>query len=268
MTYLPYLEITTQIGCSVNCIKYCPQELIVKKLGGIKPLTLGAFKELISSVPSTVIIDFSGLSEAFQNPECPDMILYAHEKGHTITISSTLVGLSLDNAIRICSIPFGQFILHLPDAMGNAHIPITQNYKDVLTYVLTHVENIGVMNMGGMFHTCNIEDFARGKIVNPKKGRVTCQHLEVPGYQLMPNGDIIFCCGVRGLQGKIGSLYDSTYTELVAKHKGLSLVLQKKPDSFCHKCPYSSNYYVQKIELWKKQLLKRKTIIEFISEHI
>jgi hypothetical protein len=265
MTPQPYLEITTQIGCSVNCIRYCPQELIVKKLGGMKPLTLAAFKELISTVPTDIIIDFSGLSEVFQNPECPDMILYAHEKGHKITISSTLVGLSLENAVKICEIPIEQFVLHLPDAKGNANIPITQNYKEVLPYILTHVENILVMNMGGFFETCHIEDFARGKITKFKKGRVMCPHLEVPGYQLMPNGDVIFCCGLRGLRGKIGSLYDNTYSELAAKHEKLSLTFQKQPESFCHKCPYSYNYHLHKIVGWKERFFKGKSLVDFIG---
>ncbi len=265
MTDQPYLEITTQIGCAINCIKYCPQELIVKKLGGMKPLTLAAFKELIETVPPEVIVDFAGLSEVFQNPECPAMILYAYEKGHKIRVSTTLVGLQISDAVTLCEIPFVQFILHLPDAEGNAHIPITQNYQDVLTYVLTHVHNMEIMNMGGLFQTCHVEDLARGKIKTFKRGRVICSHLEVPGYQMMPNGDVIFCCSMRGLTEPIGSLYKNTYRELVEKHRGISLELQTQPKSICHKCPTAQNYHIQKLTRLKEKMLGGKTIMDFVS---
>jgi hypothetical protein len=237
----------------------------MKKLGGMKPLTLAAFKELITTVPIETLIDFAGLSEPFQNPECPDMILYAHQKGHKIKVSSTLTGLLLNDAMRLCEIPFVEFILHLPDSEGNAHIPITPNYQNTLTYILTHVSNIAVMNMGGKFHSNHVEDFARGKITTRKKGRMICAALEAPCYQLMPNGDVIFCCSVRGLTGKVGSLYESTYPELAAKHKKISLRLQKDPESFCHKCPTSNNYHIMKILKWKDRLLRGKNIIQTLS---
>jgi hypothetical protein len=58
-------EITTQNGCSVQCLKYCPQELITSRYKGKRHLSLEVFKQFISTVPSSVQITFAGFVELF-----------------------------------------------------------------------------------------------------------------------------------------------------------------------------------------------------------
>jgi len=58
-------EITSQIGCSVQCLKYCPQELIIFRYKGQRHLSLDVFKQFISTVPSSVQITFAGFVEPF-----------------------------------------------------------------------------------------------------------------------------------------------------------------------------------------------------------
>ena len=247
-------EITTRIGCPVNCKKYCPQEVITKNYEGEKILTLENFKELIKSIPSNIPINFSGVCEPFVNPRTVDMIEYSNKLGHPIIIFSTLVGLSPPNADRISKIPFEEFILHLPDANRNAHIPLTRDYFLSLKIILSSVNNISFMNMREPFASNNAEKIARGEPCNIHDGRVICFRHEIPNLNMMPNGDVYFCCICRGLTEKVGSLYENTYQELVDKMKMMSVRLQTDKNSICHKCGYAVPY-------WKYQLRKVKRMI-------
>jgi hypothetical protein len=251
------LEITTQIGCSVNCLKYCPQELITSRYKGERHLSLEAFKQFINDVPPEVIIRFCGFAEPFLNQECPDMIIWAHNKGHEIIIYSTLVGLTPVDADRILYIPFKEFVLHLPDAEGNAHIPITQDYLTVLGKVLTSVHNISFMNMGPALITNNCENMARGLVTKRKSGRVYCSFHNTINYSALPNGDVFFCCVTRGLSEKIGSLYENTHTELASPEMfaAESYRMQTDPNSLCHICTFAYPYWFTYLERAKSFLL-------------
>jgi len=230
----PYLEITTQIGCRVNCIEYCPQEIIVQKHRGMKPLTLENFKEYITSVPPNVSIAFSGFSEPFQNQETTDMALWAAQT-HEVQVFSTLVGLTPEDAKRLVTIPFRYFCLHLPDACGKAQIPITIDYLETLKIILSNVKNLGLMNMGGEFVSAGHENIGRGK-TRVIKGKVGCKQLDRPSFSMLPNGDVYVCCVTRGLGGKIGSLRYSTFRDIMRKFPEQAEELQTDPESICHRC--------------------------------
>lgn len=247
-------EITAQIGCPVNCKKYCPQEVITKKYAGEKILSLWAFKNLIKTVPSSVPINFSGVCEPFINPQVVDMVLYVHKRGHPIIVFSTLVGLSPVGADRISSVPFQEFVLHLPDANKNAHIPLTRDYFLSLKMILSNVKNISFMNMREPFVSNNAEKIARGEQCHTYRGRVICFRHEIPNLNMMPNGDVYFCCICRGLTEKIGSLYENAYQELVDKMKPMSLRMQTDKNSICHKCGYAIPY-------WRYQWRKIKGLV-------
>lgn len=246
-------EITTEIGCPVNCKKYCPQEVITKNYVGEKFLSLWAFKNLIKTIPHNIPINFSGVCEPFKNPQVGAMIPYAHSIGHPVIVFSTLVGLSPIGADGISRVPFQEFVLHLPDANKNAHIPLTRDYFITLKIILSGVNNISFMNMREPFISNNAEKIARGEPCNIYTGRVICFRHEIPNLNMMPNGDVYFCCICRGLTEKVGSLYENTYQELVAKMKPMSLRMQTDKNSICHKCGYATPY-------WRYQLRKVKNI--------
>jgi hypothetical protein len=218
----------------------------------------------METVPNNLPIFFSGLCEPFQNTETTDMILYAHRQGHLISIFSTLTGLIPDNAYKIVSIPINKFVLHLPDAYGNAKIPQTQDYFETRSIIEMNVKHLEYMNMGWGFISNKCEDMARGK-ATLKKGRRLCNFLESPAYQLLPNGNVYFCCMVRGLTEKVGSLYENTYTELNNKHGSISERLQKDPNSICHYCNVSEKYWLRKAIQKKNGLLHDRTIMQILN---
>jgi hypothetical protein len=266
----PELDFTTQIGCKVNCLKYCPQELITSRYTGERTLSFEMFKRFMEGVPKDHLIGFAGFSEPFLNQECPDMIVWAHEQGYKIVIYTTLVGLTPENARRILRIPFELFTLHLPDALGNAHIAITPEYQTVLCEALTTVPEIKFMNMGSDFRTNNSENMPRGRIPPKTNRRVFCPYLDTPDYQVMPNGEVFFCCMTRGLEGYVGSLKENTYWHLANpdRFKQESVKMQTDPSSLCHKCPYSYPYVFRYLKRLKSkyfgdgelvfEILKRK----------
>ena len=260
-----YFEITTKIGCSINCLKYCPQETIIKNYKGNALMTLDQFKTFMKTVPTSLPIFFSGLCEPFLNPQTTDMIMWAHEHGRPISIFSTLTGLSPINANRIASIPIDKFVLHLPDAYGNAKIPQTQEYFETRSIIETNVKHLEYMNMGWNFVSNCCEDMARGRVTTLKKGRRLCNFLESPAYQLMPNGNVYFCCMVRGQSEMVGNLYDTSYTKLTARHHTISYRLQKDPNSVCHICNVSERYYVRKAMQKKNELLHDRTIMQILG---
>jgi hypothetical protein len=249
---LEHAEFTTQIGCPIACLKYCPQEIITKQYQGERTLSLEDFKKFLHGIPKEVSITFAGVSEPFQNPQCVDMILHANSLGYKVNVFSTLVGLTMEDAARVCAVDFNWFELHLPDACGNAHIQTTQEYKECLVYILTHVKNIKTMNMGGLFETNHVEDMIRGTATREYTGRVTCALLRYPNYQIHPNGNVFFCCMTRGVRDKVGSLHENTYPELVVRFPAISERLATDPDSICHYCVNAKPYWkyvIKEIEI-------------------
>ena len=89
----PGLEITTILGCPVDCI-YCPQDQIrlASKGNKHKILKLDDFKKIIANVPNNVKIFWTGYSEPCLNPQIEEMTDYAFYQGYAQTISTTLVG--------------------------------------------------------------------------------------------------------------------------------------------------------------------------------
>lgn len=240
------------VGCRVNCIRYCPQEVIAAKYRGERVLSLGKFKEYITTIPKEIPIIFSGVADPFMNPECTDMILHAHRKGHRVLVFSTLTGMSINDAQRLAAVPVERFVLHLPDAEGNAHINVNRDYLTVLGYILTHIHNLEFMNMGAKFVSNKNEERIRGLPQEQKRGPVMCWRLNEPNYFMMPNGDVFLCCMTRGLEEKIGSITEYTYPELAAKFKQKSLEMRTDPTSICHSCTGSLPWYI-----WQAIKLKR-----------
>ena len=154
------LEVTVNIaknGCAEACI-VCPQEKLSTTYNlypdkdRVRDLSLEDFKKVIDKVPLTTRIDFSGYTEPYLNKDCSDMIKYAHDKGHTISVYTTLVGAEekdIDLLLQICKHPdrpFSPFdqenplCIHLPDEGGVMPVKITSKYKRVLTYLIMRAQ--------------------------------------------------------------------------------------------------------------------------------
>lgn len=256
-TEFPTLEITTSIpkkGCVVNC-NFCPQNTLINSFNynTENKLSLENFKLLLNKVPNTIRIAFSGFTEPWLNNETTDMVLYAYEKGHPISVFTTGIGMTFKDIQRIKHIPFygkpnGGFTLHLPDNANNAKHPITSKYVDLLEYISNikdEISNFSAVSMGPiydsishLFENYKIYDMytRAGNLINefdlkPElygysfneidhgEGNVTCNCQEKLYHNvLLPNGDISLCCMDYSLSNILGNLYNQNYNDIIPEN--------------------------------------------------
>lgn len=259
-----YLEFTTCIGCKIGCLKYCPQEIIVNKYEGEKVLSYEKFKYYLSTVPSDVGIIFGGIVEPFQNPDCARMIQFAHGKGHPIELLTTLTGLKYSDAVPMADIPFTRVVIHLPDPLGNAKIPFTEDYQKCLPFFLKTFKNLTVMKMDEKFVTNCVEEMHRGtaQVLNP--GRVMCDYHKTSIYYAMPSGKVYYCCMMRGVEGYVGDLETEPYSALIGRFKELGLRYQSAPDSMCHICTFGKPYWKYRLVEAKNKYFGEKPLISYL----
>lgn len=252
----PTLEVTTIVpakGCAVDCV-FCPQRLLVEKYQGTRTMTLEDFQRRLESVPTDVRITFSGFVEPWLNRHCSDMVLYAHERGHPVSVFTTGVGMSVEDMERIAHVPFagnpnGGFTFHLPDSELLAKHPITPGYIRLCEWIRDNqdrIQNFSVMSMGARVHPavkhCFDQNFVVGQmwdragnlsreaILKPElmnmrnrwnriqhtDGPRTCGCIENLYHNvLLPNGDVSLCCMDYGLDNIIGNLDRQTYEEII-----------------------------------------------------
>jgi len=235
------MEITTRIGCKNNCA-YCPQAKLIKayqKRGGDFIMSLETFKKCIDKLPQGVVIEFSGMSEPWLNPDCTEMILYAHNKGHRIRVFTTLIGLDLDNFEKIRHIPFENFWIHLPCDGDSENINVNDAYLEVLLEVYNFLEenkdkiNVSYHIRGAGPHPKikellgnKIEKRAIGSrannldediVKNSKKrlGKIGCKRYFQQNV-LLPNGDVILCCMDYGMEHILGNLLHQNYYDILS----------------------------------------------------
>lgn len=254
----PTMEFTTSIdtqnGCVVDCV-FCPQRTLQKSYKGERFMTLENFKKAVDKLPQEVRVTFAGFTEPWLNKNCTDMVLYAHEKGHPISIFTTGIGMSIDDIERIKHIPFagnpnGCFTLHLPDQERKAKHPITKRYIEVIEHIgkiQNEIHNFTTMCMGAVhedvrhvFETAPVYDMwsragnlvgemimkpelldrkAEWKIADHGNKKMTCGCLEKMYHNVMlPNGDVSLCCMDYGLKHILGNLYEQSYEEIVPEN--------------------------------------------------
>lgn len=217
-----HIEVTTQIGCPVQCARFCPQEVTAAKYfsdSGNAPyakLSLENFRIMLATVPKSVQIVFSGFCEPFANPECIDLIEYAHNEGYTMRLYTTLYGATTSDVQRLIKIPFTIFDLHLCDG-ENTKIPLTDTYKDNVFTVLNTVPNLTFVQMNNSFKSNNRENITRNGITKKTK-RGYCWKRDVPAMVLLPNGNLQLCCMDFALNYKIGNLLTESYADVRTRY--------------------------------------------------
>lgn len=248
----PTLEFTTSIpkkGCVIDCV-FCPQRTLVSKYSDKQKLSLDNFKVIIDKIPKEIRISFAGFTEPWLNQECTDMVLYAHEQGHSIAVFTTGIGMSIEDMQKIKHIPFSLgpnsgFVLHLPDRENKAKHPITKKYIELLNYIKDisqEIVNFRTMAMGpihddivDIFPTAPIyEMWSRAgnligeAILKPElnnfnfskitriEPNVTCFCVERLYHNVvLPNGDVSLCCMDYGLEYIIGNILMQEYEDLL-----------------------------------------------------
>ncbi len=237
------MEVTTVVGCKVNC-SFCPQKTFLKQYESSKrTLSFVDFKTAVDKMPDTVIIIFAGFAEPFLNENCTEMILYAHEKGHPISIFTTAVGMTLKDVDLIKNIPFsayphGGFKLHLPDEKMVANIKITEDYLQVLEALKREqLHEFSAMAMGAV-HPDVTHLFPQEIVRNPQmnsrsgnldregvtdeytrsghEGRVICGRVEyIYNNVMLPNGDVVLCCQDYKMEAVLGNILEQSFEEIL-----------------------------------------------------
>ena len=252
---MPTMEFTTSIdvknGCVVDCV-FCPQRTLQKVYKGERFLSLDNFKIAVDKMPKDIRVTFAGFTEPWLNPKTTEMLLYAHENGHPVSVFTTGIGMSLDDIERIKGVPFagnpnGGFVLHLPDQERKAKHPITDRYIKVIERfgeVHSQIQNFTLMCMGTVHESVrhvfpeastyqmwsragNLlgESIMKPELLNRKdeyksvyhgEQPMTCGCLEKLYHNIMlPNGDVSLCCMDYGLEHILGNLVEQEYDEVI-----------------------------------------------------
>ena len=223
------LEITTHIGCPINCTD-CPQALLRSRYQGPKMMRLEDYKKAIDKLPAGTRVDFSGMCEPFVNPDCTSMILYAADKGLPLALYTTLQGATMEDHKRLAGVPFEVITIHLPDKEGRSHFNVTPEYLEVLTAWNCHnyschgtVDNRVLpylrwpRNLITFMHdrAGNVEE--RPHISIDTGCRLWCitSGRAMDHNVLLPSGEVICCCMDYGMTGRFGNLFEQSYDEVL-----------------------------------------------------
>jgi len=302
------LEITTKIGCS-NVCEYCPQTKLIKNytnnlhnavmkkhfddtkdLDVVENLllhkylekdknrdtmmSLDTFKRCLSTIPNQVDIHFTGYTEAFENPQCIDMIEHVSKKGHRILCNTTLVGLTPEIIKRLENIRFKEFNIHLPSATYYENIgrtskkqksktgkDITDEYLDILDHIIEAKINA---DHPKHFHTHSgeelpdlhpeINDYAGDRIraigyknrgLNSRAGnlgKLTGELLwennwcqRIIHNVLLPDGTVQLCCQDYGLEEPLGNLNIMNYADIFETNNFKNRIMKGKTN-ICNRC--------------------------------
>jgi Iron-sulfur cluster-binding domain len=244
------LEITTMIGCPLMC-NYCPQDNLRDAYGDdVKYMSLDTFKTAIDKIPVSTKIDFSGMAEAWVNPDCTAMLEYALARGHRVAIYTTLYNWDQTTVEQVCALltQYARQIvtvnIHMPDKPGNMrgwkYSTEWEMAFRTLTELIPHLGiNLEAMTMSdhGEIHdslahmnlrlyswvgmdragSLNLEQIKEQPInfVRDLPGSITCAATDFyDNNVLLPNGDVVLCCMDYDTKHIIGNLLTQSYAEL------------------------------------------------------
>lgn len=247
---MPRLEITTHIGCPMDCTD-CPQKLLQASYKGVKELEFEDFKMVLEKLPKDTRIDFSGMCEPFCNPKCTDMILYARDKGFPLALYTTLQGSTKEDYERLKDVKFEVVTIHVPDEEKRTKIRITGHYLELLylwdcdnyschgtvdDLVLPYLKD---RNLILFMHdrAGNLE--VRPHIKFGKKERLRCitSERDMNHNVLLPDGTILMCCMDYGMTGVFGNLFTQSYEEVLGSEAAVAMRhTLDEGESICRHC--------------------------------
>lgn len=257
------IEVTLAMGCRLNC-KYCPQKLLLGKYYENNPkrnkiMRFADFKIIIERVKKGGTICFSGMCEAFHNPECAEMIMYAYEQGYKITLLTTLMGADKAALEKLKNVEFDGITLHIPDKQGNSRFDISNEYLECLKYFHEHFE-ISSYSCHGDIHP-EIAQYVDKNIVLSSqmidragnlemekhytpKGEIVCMVGTIGQYgnwtpEVLPDGTVVLCCMDYGMQHVLGNLITMTAEEIINEKEYQKIVEGMKNECshiLCRKC--------------------------------
>lgn len=244
------LEITTHIGCPINCLD-CPQAKLISLYKGPRDMDFEDYKRAIDKVPAGTRIDFSGMCEPFANKHCADMILYAEDKGFPLALYTTLQGATMLDYERLKDVKYEVVTIHLPDSNGRSHFHITDEYLEVLDHwncdnyschgciderVVPYMKH---RNLITFMHdrAGNVEDRPHMKLdVNQSLWCITSGR-SMNHNVLLPSGEVLMCCMDYGMTGRFGNLFEQSYEEVLYSPEACAMRnTLEKGESVCRHC--------------------------------
>ena len=260
-TQIMGMEVTLQIGCPNNCT-YCPQSTLLSKYQGVRSFTLDNFKRCIESVPITRNLTFMGAVEPFVNPQAADIMIYAHERGHAISLSTTLSHITHEDIDKIKHIPFTDTVVHVPADDGKMKLVVDEAYCERFTHAIAAWRNHPdfVISVFGNAHPMilpiwrasgiQIVNFGlhdRAGLIpwlthNKKQGKLPLCGKQFCGH-LFPNGDVARCCNDYTLSCIWGNLYEKTYAEIYQTKKFKDYIKSLEDPNSDVPCRYCNDGY-------------------------
>lgn len=277
----PSIEITTVMGCRVNC-KFCPQKSLVEEYfredkGRASKMSFDTFRRCIDKMPKHSTIIFSGASEPMLNDEVYEMILYASQRGgDKLRLLTTLEGLTNAGLDQIKDVSFEAVVLHAPDADGFAKITVDEDYFQILDKILSLKKPDGsrfidYCNCQGRFHpeflkhikedipglnvkTQQLHDRAgnigesTSLVTKENKGIMICRGSfpVLNHFMLMPDGTVCLCCMDFGMKHVLGNLLTDSYKQLrksqELKRVQRGMINPGTKDILCRNCSYGYSF--------------------------
>lgn len=242
---IPCLDITTKMGCRVNC-RYCPQSVLLEGYFKDNPnretyLSEDTFRKCMEHMPADTNYQFCGMSEPFLNPDCLKLLQTACDAKHTVNLYTTLVGLNEETLYRVMELPIGYVTLHVADAKGYAKIPVTDEYYRLLEIAVNHKRSDGK----AFIDMCNAQaepdphvlEICKGKYVisstlldragniegeelvskRIETGKISCGVCgrALNKNELLPDGTLLLCCMDYGMRHVLGNLKGQSYEEIM-----------------------------------------------------
>jgi sulfatase maturation enzyme AslB (radical SAM superfamily) len=243
------VEFTLAVGCPVQCRRYCPQEVFMKKYGNnARMMSFDIFKQILSHMPTSVDVEFSGFCEPFVNPDFVRMAEYAYYNGYKLHVFTTLHGAKTSDVERLLNLEYSQFCLHLR-AGQVVDFPLTPEYEHNVFRVIEGLPNVTFCLMNELFTTNNRENVTRGFLPQSKHVGF-CTKLVKPQFVVLPNGSVQLCCMDFGLQHTVGNLLNEDYANIKKRFKA------KK--GFYPLCPYCSFSVPYSRHLYRQMVTKAK----------
>jgi len=271
----PTVEITTILGCKVNC-KYCPQKVLNSRYYGNdrnrkQVLSVEDFKLFLKHTPDNCDFMFAGMAEPYLNPNCTEMLKLACDAGRNVSLYTTLEGTTKKDIDQILDLPF-QFVgLHVADEFGFARITVTEEYYKNVERLINAVKKNGEPFVNDISAQGNplprIAEMCKGKYevlisLQNRAGNLESDELagreqslttekitccfsgpKLNNHVALPDGTLLLCNMDYGMQHVLGNLLNNTYDE-IRKCEEMRKIFRgvagdQSVDLLCRKCLFA-----------------------------
>lgn len=271
----PTVEITTVVGCQVNC-RYCPQNVLLNSYfkddkNRKRLLSLEDFKIILDNTPDNCDLMFAGMSEPYLNPDCTQMLKMACDAGRNVSLYTTLEGMTQRDVDEILALPF-QFVgLHVADEHNYAHITVTNDYFKMVDRVIHSVKTNGEpfindisaqasplpeiieMCKGKYEVLISLQDRAGNLTGNELAGRnhtlttekITCcfSGPQLNNHVVLPDGTLLLCNMDYGMKHVLGNLLTDTFDNIRNEEEMQKVFAgiagDQTVDLLCRKCLFA-----------------------------